>query len=139
MDGSTSPELLHGVNYKKLHGDASWSPHHFINRQVDILPPTFSHPHSPTHTGTNTLSLSISGTALHHSLTTQSHTHSRANTLSQVELHIQRLLRAGYKCVLFIEVDEMIVTDTKQYPLGLKQYMKEFVEDATRNHVRVIG
>ena len=56
-----------------------------------------------------------------------------------MELHIQRLLRAGYKCVLFTEVDEMIVTDPKHYPLGLKEYMKSFAEDKTRNHVRVIG
>ena len=35
-DGSTSPELLHGVNYKKLYGETSWMPHHFMNRQVKL-------------------------------------------------------------------------------------------------------
>ena len=44
-DGSTAPELLHGVNYKKVYGEAAWMPHHFINRQVDTYNSHAFHAH----------------------------------------------------------------------------------------------
>jgi hypothetical protein len=45
----------------------------------------------------------------------------------QVELHQQRLFRAGYKCVLFTEIDEIVVPDPAVYPGGLKEYFKVFI------------
>ncbi len=57
----------------------------------------------------------------------------------QVELHQQRLLRAGYKCVLFTEVDEFIVPDPILYPNGLRQYFKEFITSDDKNVIVVNG
>ena len=45
----------------------------------------------------------------------------------QVELHQQRLFRAGYKCVLFAESDEIVVPDPQKYPGGLKDYFQKFI------------
>jgi hypothetical protein len=57
----------------------------------------------------------------------------------QVETHQQRLLRAGYKCVLFAESDEMIIASPELYPGGLRQYLAAFVSDDTRRFSRVSG
>ena len=89
-DGSTSPDKFpQGINYRKVYGDKAWSPHHFMNRQVEI--------------------------------------------------HQQRLFRSGYKCVLFVEGDEIIVADTAKYPSGLKDYFNDFIHDEVRLVVRVTG
>ena len=45
----------------------------------------------------------------------------------QVELHQQRLFRAGYKCVLFTEIDEIVVPDPAVYPGGLREYFKTYL------------
>jgi hypothetical protein len=42
----------------------------------------------------------------------------------QVELHQQRLFRFGYRCVLFAEVDELVIPDPNNYPNGLREYFK---------------
>ena len=48
----------------------------------------------------------------------------------------ERLFRAGYKCVLFTDVDEF-VPDPNEYPGGLDSYLHEFVKDPKRIHHRV--
>ena len=57
----------------------------------------------------------------------------------QVELHQQRLLRSGYSCVLFTEIDEMIVPDPDQYPGGLKEYLNKFAQNSSLLHIRPQG
>ena len=47
----------------------------------------------------------------------------------RAELHQQRLLRYGYKCVLFTEVDEFVASDPTKYPGGLKEYLFQFAND----------
>lgn len=90
IDGSTSGDNIpQGVNYKRIHGDAAWMPHHFLNRQV--------------------------------------------------EMHQQRLFRAGYKCVLFAESDEMIIANPELFSGGLKQYLAAFLADDARKFSRVVG
>ena len=54
----------------------------------------------------------------------------------RVELHQQRLFRYGYKCVLFTEVDEIIVADPDVYPGGLREYFTKFYENSTLLTVR---
>ena len=77
-DGSTnSSRLPRGIRYRRLYGEKRFSPHHFLNRQV--------------------------------------------------ELHQQRLFRAGYRCVLFTEVDEFIAPNPSPYPGGLREYMEIFL------------
>ena len=49
----------------------------------------------------------------------------------------ERLFRAGYKCVLYTDVDEFIVPDPNKYPGGLDSYLQEFVKDPKRIHHRV--
>jgi hypothetical protein len=46
---------------------------------------------------------------------------------SVVQLYQDRLLRAGYACVLFTDTDEMVVPNPMKYPQGLKQYLSNFV------------
>ena len=57
----------------------------------------------------------------------------------QVELHQQRLLRAGYKCVLFMEVDEYVAPDPEFFPTGLAAYFKAFIEDKKAIFRRTLG
>ena len=47
----------------------------------------------------------------------------------RVELQQQRLLRFGYKCVLFTEVDEFVVPDPIKFPGGLREYLLRFAGD----------
>jgi reversibly glycosylated polypeptide/UDP-arabinopyranose mutase len=49
----------------------------------------------------------------------------------QVELQQQRLFRAGYRCVLFTEVDEIIVPDPLKYPGGLKDLFRQYLTEGT--------
>ena len=77
-DGSTNSSLLpRDIRYRRLYGEKRFSPHHFLNRQV--------------------------------------------------ELHQQRLLRYGYKCVLFVEVDEIVAPHPELFPFGLQEYFKYFL------------
>jgi hypothetical protein len=51
----------------------------------------------------------------------------------------EKLLRAGYKCVIFTDIDEFIVPNPKKYPGGLKEYLNRFVADPSRLYHRVNG
>lgn len=44
----------------------------------------------------------------------------------------EKLLRNGYNCVLFSDVDELFVPDPLFYPGGLQEYLLKFVEDDKR-------
>lgn len=57
----------------------------------------------------------------------------------QVELHQQRLLRAGYPCVLFTEVDEIIAPDPLIFKGGLKEYLYEFALNNNMRYIRPEG
>eukprot|EP01033_Poteriospumella_lacustris_P007777 gene7777-5595_t len=48
----------------------------------------------------------------------------------QVELHMQRLLAAGYPCVVFVEIDEFLAPDPEKYPGGLREYLQRYAENA---------
>ena len=56
----------------------------------------------------------------------------------QVEFHQQRLLRAGYPCVLFTEIDELIIPDPSKYPKGLGEFLTYYAESGP-NSVRATG
>lgn len=49
----------------------------------------------------------------------------------------QRIFRAGYKCVLYTDVDEFIVPDPIKYPDGLGEYLEKFVADPNKQSQRV--
>lgn len=48
-----------------------------------------------------------------------------------------RLLRYGYKCVIFGDTDELIVPSPKEYPKGLEGYLTKFLADPKRLYHRV--
>lgn len=47
------------------------------------------------------------------------------------------LLRQGYKCIVFSDVDEIIAPDPLAYHGGLKEYLQKFVENESLLYVRV--
>jgi hypothetical protein len=47
------------------------------------------------------------------------------------------LLRQGYKCIVFSDVDEIIAPDPLAYPGGLKEYLQKFVENESLLYIRV--
>ena len=59
----------------------------------------------------------------------------------QVQAHQQRLLRAGFRCVLFTEVDEIVVADPAVWGnrSNLKGFMQEFAHDSTKIYARPSG
>jgi hypothetical protein len=57
----------------------------------------------------------------------------------RVERHTWRLLRAGYRCVLFGDADEIHVPDPSAYPDGLRQFLDTFAADASRTTIRLRG
>ena len=89
-DGSTDPQNLPvGVHVRQIHGDETFSPMDFMNRQVD--------------------------------------------------LQIHRLLMAGYRCVFFTEVDEIVTADPEVYPGGLAEYFRQFLANSSVDVVQVTG
>ena len=87
-DGSTDPQNLPvGVHVRQIHGDETFSPMDFMNRQVD--------------------------------------------------LQIHRLLMAGYRCVFFTEVDEIVTADPEVYPGGLAEYFRQFLANSSVDVVQV--
>jgi len=58
--------------------------------------------------------------------------------VEQVELFQQRLLRAGYKCVLFSEIDEFVAANPEKYAEGLKSFIHEFVNNASIDKPRYV-
>lgn len=56
-----------------------------------------------------------------------------------VDMHQHRLLRAGYKCVLFTETDEFIVPDPDVYKRGLLEYFQTFINNPNAYTTRVLG
>ena len=48
----------------------------------------------------------------------------------QIELFHDRLLRFGYRCVVFSEVDEIIMPSPSKYPGGLREYMSKFLDNS---------
>ena len=60
-----------------------------------------------------------------------------------IETLQDRFLRFGYKCVLFSDVDELIVPSPASYPEGLNQYLKKFLANdkllRVRSTAREIG
>eukprot|EP01040_Poterioochromonas_malhamensis_P007778 gene7778-8411_t len=90
-DGSTDRDkIAEGINVLKLVGDVAFSPHYFLNRNI--------------------------------------------------ELFQQRLLRAGYSCVLFAEVDEFIVPHPNSYPEGdLMTYFQDFRDNISYDTVTTNG
>ena len=55
-----------------------------------------------------------------------------------VEQHQRLLLRSGYKCVAFAEIDEYLVPDPHKYPGGLREYLARFAQGA-KTTVRAEG
>jgi hypothetical protein len=51
----------------------------------------------------------------------------------------KRLLRAGYSCVLYSDVDEIIAPDPVIYPHGLAQYVSHFVKEMPNQVIRAQG
>ena len=45
-----------------------------------------------------------------------------------VEKHQRLLLRSGYTCVVFTEIDEFLVPDPQRYPGGLREYLARFAQ-----------
>lgn len=56
----------------------------------------------------------------------------------QIELHQQQLLRVGYKCVLFTEIDEIVAPDPAVYRGGLREYLHIFL-NSSRVSIRTFG
>jgi hypothetical protein len=55
----------------------------------------------------------------------------------QINKYQDRLLRFGYKCVIFSDTDELIVPHPKAYPGGLEEYLTKFLKDPARKFHRV--
>ena len=57
-----------------------------------------------------------------------------------MEARQQRLLQdQGFACVLFAEVDEMVVPDPLQWPLGLGPFLRAFRDDRAAIYLRPQG
>ena len=56
-----------------------------------------------------------------------------------IETHHSFLLRQGYKCVVFAEIDEFLVADPDLFLGGFKQYMRDFATKDQRDAVRASG
>lgn len=50
-----------------------------------------------------------------------------------------RLLRAGFSCVVYTDVDELIAPDPLRYPLGLAEYVSHFVHTMPNEIIRAVG
>lgn len=50
-----------------------------------------------------------------------------------------RLLRAGFSCVIYTDVDELIAPDPLRYPLGLAEYVSHFVHSPSIDIIRAVG
>ena len=60
--------------------------------------------------------------------------------IQQVQKHQQMLLKAGYKCVVFTEADEMIVANsTRHQNGGLGEYLRKFAYASSYIYVRPVG
>ena len=57
----------------------------------------------------------------------------------QVEKMIHLLLMAGYPCVLYSDVDEIVGADLEFYPGGLRDYFNHFMANDSVDVVRVSG
>ncbi len=53
----------------------------------------------------------------------------RSRTIKGIQ---ERLLRDGYKCVVFSDVDEILIPNPLYYPGGLQNYLENFVSDDKR-------
>ena len=60
--------------------------------------------------------------------------HERSDTIRYYQ---DFLLRQGYKCVVYSDVDEIIVPDPIAYPGGLKEYLQKFLENEKLKSVKV--
>ena len=58
---------------------------------------------------------------------------------NQVQLFQQLLLRNGYSCVVFSEVDEIILADSRNYEDGLRGFLREFVRSDSAIYVKPAG
>lgn len=56
-----------------------------------------------------------------------------------IQLWQDRFFRAGYKCVLFSDTDEIVVPNPQKYPQGLKQYLDWFVANKDMDFSRVVA
>lgn len=54
-----------------------------------------------------------------------------------VQKYQDYFIRQGYKCVLFSDIDELIVPNPAKYPGGLKEYLQKFIEDDSKKYWRV--
>eukprot|EP00614_Pseudopedinella_elastica_P002689 CAMPEP_0172600248 /NCGR_PEP_ID=MMETSP1068-20121228/20392_1 /TAXON_ID=35684 /ORGANISM="Pseudopedinella elastica, Strain CCMP716" /LENGTH=482 /DNA_ID=CAMNT_0013400811 /DNA_START=150 /DNA_END=1598 /DNA_ORIENTATION=+ len=59
--------------------------------------------------------------------------------VQQVQIHQQLLLKAGFKCVVFSEVDEILVANASRYARGLGQYLEHFARDDSLIYARSTG
>lgn len=50
-----------------------------------------------------------------------------------------KLLRAGFSCVIYTDVDELIAPDPNRYPHGLAEYVTHFVRDMPNEIIRAVG
>jgi len=56
-----------------------------------------------------------------------------------IQTYQDRLLRGGYKCVVFSDTDEIIVANPVVYKEGLKSFLTKFADDSTKLYYRVVG
>eukprot|EP01034_Spumella_vulgaris_P025310 gene25310-31753_t len=54
-----------------------------------------------------------------------------------IKVYQDRLLRSGYKCVLFSDTDEIVIPHPTVYPKGLGDYLTKFAADTSREYHRV--
>ena len=59
--------------------------------------------------------------------------------VDQVQLHQQALLSAGYQCVVFSEVDEIIIANRDRHPMGLSGFLAHFAASNTLIYARPGG
>lgn len=60
--------------------------------------------------------------------------------IQSVDLYHRRLLRLGFKCVIFSDIDEIIIADPERFPQGLRQYLSHFVFNVSHvESYRAIG
>jgi hypothetical protein len=55
----------------------------------------------------------------------------------QVNKYQDRLIRAGFKCIVFTDTDEIVAPNPNIYPAGLKEYMTKFISNPKAGLYRV--
>lgn len=56
-----------------------------------------------------------------------------------IQLYQDRFFRAGYKCVLFTDTDEIVAPNPEKYPGGLKEYLDKFIVNEEMQFSRVVA